>query len=222
MTTMQTNGKLRKSLADQIDRLDTILDGLAEALNESVAAAVQQAVSLAVREAVQAVLTEVLANPEMLRRLRASAPVPADQPIPVPLDGLRGLCRWLRCKVAAAAARAGAAVRLACAGLKRAVGQGWAGACHHARGACQGARAVLQVGWLRTLALFYLARQLRRPVLVALAVGVVTGTGCFLAGPVAASIASGMSSMTSAFLVMTLRSLLGTPLSAPSDPGCLR
>ena len=43
----------RKSLADQIDRLDTILDGLSEALNESVADAVRGVVGEAVRRALQ-------------------------------------------------------------------------------------------------------------------------------------------------------------------------
>jgi hypothetical protein len=42
MTTMttNTNGRTRKSLAEQIYRLDAILDGLSEALTDSVAAAV--------------------------------------------------------------------------------------------------------------------------------------------------------------------------------------
>jgi hypothetical protein len=34
MTTTTTNGRTRKSLAEQIDRLDAILDGLADALND--------------------------------------------------------------------------------------------------------------------------------------------------------------------------------------------
>jgi hypothetical protein len=68
-TATTTNGKLRKSLAEQIDRLDAILDGLSAALNESVAAAVKEAVGLAVREAIQAVMTEVFANPAVLELL---------------------------------------------------------------------------------------------------------------------------------------------------------
>ena len=69
-----TNGQVRKSLADQIDRLDSMLDGLAEGLNDAVAAAVKDAVGAAV----QTVLREVLANPEMLARLGAAAPVAVD------------------------------------------------------------------------------------------------------------------------------------------------
>jgi hypothetical protein len=76
-TATTTNGKLRKSLAEQIDRLDGILDGLSAALNESVAAAVKEAVGLAVREAIQAVMTEVFANPAVLELLHGATTQPA-------------------------------------------------------------------------------------------------------------------------------------------------
>src|SRR5262245_54855773 len=66
-TSPAANGRQQKSLAHQLDRLDTILDGLAEALNESVAAAVRDAVAAAVREAVEVALKEVLGRPELLR-----------------------------------------------------------------------------------------------------------------------------------------------------------
>jgi hypothetical protein len=76
-TATTTNGKLRKSLAEQIDRLDAILGGLAAALNESVAAAVKDAVGLAVRETIQAVMTEVFANPAVLEMLNGATVQPA-------------------------------------------------------------------------------------------------------------------------------------------------
>jgi hypothetical protein len=80
-TTTVTNGRARKSLAEQIDRLDSILDGLAEALQGAVAEAVTEAVGLAVKEAVKCVLAEVLTSPEFLERLRqvaaSSNPTPA-------------------------------------------------------------------------------------------------------------------------------------------------
>jgi hypothetical protein len=78
MTTTKTyaNGRERKTLAGQIDRLDTILDGLSEALSESVSTAVQEAVSLAVKVAVQTVLTEVLTNPDLRDRLQPPPPAP--------------------------------------------------------------------------------------------------------------------------------------------------
>ena len=70
MVTTSTNGRARKSLAEQIDRLDSILDGLAENLNDAVATAavagVKDVVTVAVQEAVHAALVEVLSNAEGL------------------------------------------------------------------------------------------------------------------------------------------------------------
>jgi len=57
------NGRVRKTLASQLDRLDQILDGLSTALNESVADAVERGVAR--------VLTEILTNPDIADRLRA-------------------------------------------------------------------------------------------------------------------------------------------------------
>src|SRR5215472_5821017 len=69
--TMNTvsNASPRKNLASQLDRLDRILDGLADGLNEAVAAAVKEAVGVAVEEAVKGLVAEVLANPELLAKL---------------------------------------------------------------------------------------------------------------------------------------------------------
>jgi hypothetical protein len=75
---MTVNGRARKSLADQIDRLDRVLDGLAEGLNEAAAAEVRKAVGRAVREAVQAAVREVLTNPDLAERLRPT-PAPVGQ-----------------------------------------------------------------------------------------------------------------------------------------------
>src|SRR4051812_30124658 len=82
MTTLQINGRKRPTLSEQIQRLDTILDGLADNLNEAVAAAVKEAVGMAVKEAIQAVLNEVLSNPELLAKLRPE-PVVKSEPAPV-------------------------------------------------------------------------------------------------------------------------------------------
>jgi hypothetical protein len=95
-TATTTNGKLRKSLSEQIDRLDAILDGLSAALNESVAGAVQEAVGLAVREAVQAVLTEVLANPTVLALLNGGSSQPSVG------DRVRVACCFVATKVRSA------------------------------------------------------------------------------------------------------------------------
>jgi hypothetical protein len=69
VTTTPTNGQMRKTLASQLDRMDQMLDGLSEGLNDAVAQAVRDAVGQAVRAAVQQALSEILANPELRRRL---------------------------------------------------------------------------------------------------------------------------------------------------------
>jgi hypothetical protein len=110
-TTTNPNGRTRKSLAEQIDRLDAILDGLSEALQGAVAAAVQEAAGRAVQEAVQAVLAEALTNPALRERALPvdSQPVPqADSP-PGPRP-LGRLTTWL-------GARARSCVTACAAGL---------------------------------------------------------------------------------------------------------
>ena len=114
MTTMTTNtdGRTRKSLAEQIDRLDAILDGLSDALQGAVAAAVQEAAGRAVKEAVQAVLSQALTNPALRERALSaeSPPAPrADSPsVPRPLARL---ATWL-------GARARPCVRACAAGVR--------------------------------------------------------------------------------------------------------
>ena len=65
MTVTNNTSSPRKTLASQLDRLDSLLDGLGESLNEAVANAVQQAVTTAVQQAV----VEVLTNAELQRLL---------------------------------------------------------------------------------------------------------------------------------------------------------
>lgn len=65
--TLNSSRITRKSLADQIDRLDVILDGLSDALNESVSDAVRGVVGIAVRQAVQASIKELIESPAFLR-----------------------------------------------------------------------------------------------------------------------------------------------------------
>ena len=78
MTTLNANGRAeRKSLANQIDRLDRILDGLADGLNQAVVASVKEAVTEVVSKAVVAAVKEVLTNAELQKRLR---PEPVSRP----------------------------------------------------------------------------------------------------------------------------------------------
>src|SRR5256885_16391582 len=71
------NGKApRKTLAEQLDRLDTIIDVLADGLNETVADVVKQAV--------EASLQTLLSNPALLRNLAATVTPPLPEPLEVP------------------------------------------------------------------------------------------------------------------------------------------
>jgi hypothetical protein len=123
MTTTNTINRPRKNLADQIDRLDSLLDGLADNLNEAVASAVQQTVTAAVKEAVtsgvQQAIVEVLTNPELQQLLHPpkTPEPPVHSPTPPESSGgggfLGGL--WLALsgtagRVAKAAGRAASAV----------------------------------------------------------------------------------------------------------------
>src|SRR5262249_24373284 len=105
MTTTTMNGSVRKTLASQVDRLDSILDGLSDALHGAVASAVEgavdravrQAVGAAVRETLQAVMAEVVSNPDLVAAARTLlAPgSPADVPtdLPEPREPPRSLFR---------------------------------------------------------------------------------------------------------------------------------
>ena len=113
--TMMNTTRPRKNLADQIDRLDSILDGLSDGLNEAVATAVKEAVTTGVQQAI----VEVLTNPELQQLLHP--PKTPDPPVhsPTPpessgggvfLGGLWLAVRGTAQRVAQAAGRAASAV----------------------------------------------------------------------------------------------------------------
>jgi hypothetical protein len=84
MSATMTNGKPRKQLSDQLDRLDeqlarqdAVIDALADGLNQ----AVGDAAKAGVREAVQAAVVELLTNIELRAALhKATAPPVATRP----------------------------------------------------------------------------------------------------------------------------------------------
>lgn len=104
------NGHQRPTLSEQINRLDAILDGLADNLNEAVARAVREAVGSAVKEALQGVLTEVLNHPEPLNKLRPE-PVVKASPAPPPATSVAEQ-GWLGRLAGVAQAAAGTVVHL--------------------------------------------------------------------------------------------------------------
>ena len=167
------NGKApRKTLADQLDRLDAIIDALAAGLNETVADVVRQAVTAAVQQTLEGLAQAALSNPDLLRRLTeqfappaATAPQPAHEAGPPrPGPARRALSRawsWLKgCKVWAR--------------------QGW-----------QSARRRLGLAW-----------HLRGQFLAALGAGLGTGLLALAAGPAVAAVLSGVGGVAAALLVM--------------------
>lgn len=115
MTTLNNTRLPRKTLATQLDRLDVILDGLADALNGSVEDAVRGVVAQAVREAVAATLQEVLNQPDLLKAALARH-APEQIRAAKPRPSLRGLL---------GAARRAASGAASAAGLAAAHGLGW-------------------------------------------------------------------------------------------------
>jgi hypothetical protein len=199
MTTMTANGRVpRKSLSDQLDRLDRILDVLGEGLQEAVADAVQEAVRQAVAAAVQAAVTEVLTNPELGRRLRPAPP--PDVPV---LEKARALAGRVAAAATAAWVRTAAATGRCWVALRARLGG--------ARARVAGATRCLRSRVLLTAAL---ARQFRGVLAVAACVGTVVGVGCFWAGPLVAATVSGLGGFAGALTVgavSTLRRALTRP-----------
>src|SRR5262249_28268040 len=188
MSTTNVNGGVpRKTLASQLDRLDGIIDTLAEGLNGAVADAVRDEGVAAVRQAVEHVLREVLAHPDLLRVLGAHlAPINSFlvQPVPAPPGSQTACARvkgtfsfgWRRLldKAKAACRRVGAKVRA----LPGRVRDG----LHQARAAerLQSVRRFAARGW-----------ESRGPVSVSLVAGAVTGVLGYAAGPAFSAVALG-------------------------------
>lgn len=116
-TTTATNGKPRKQLSDQLDRLDVqmdradaILDALSDGLNGAVADAAKKGTRAAVKDAV----IELLTDPELRAALHKASAPPA-RPRVSTWDRLRARARQLGARAAAItqAARQAVATKLA-------------------------------------------------------------------------------------------------------------
>jgi hypothetical protein len=197
MTTSTNNNRpQRQTLASQIDRLETILAGLTDTLGQTVAEAVQDAVGKAVELAVK----EVLTNPELLRALQTAAPTA--EPAKSAQDGslMKSLGQaWQRtsAKVGKKAAVVGSWLSRACAWVGGCLQTGWAclsGACGRVAACvsaiCGALPALLMILW-----------AYRKPLLIALGVGLVIGLGCYFAGPLVASTVSGLMGFLGALIV---------------------
>jgi len=98
----------RPSLSQQIDRLDRILDGLAEAIPGAVADSIRESVAVAVSEAVRATVLEIATNPELIAQFRQAPVQAAKQPQAVGGrigNVISGASRFLvaKCKAASSA-----------------------------------------------------------------------------------------------------------------------
>src|SRR5947207_4231793 len=72
-TTIANDRPKRKQLSDQLDRMDGMIDCLADNMNQAVADAARDGARAAVRE----ILLDLLTNPETLALIRAAAgPLP--------------------------------------------------------------------------------------------------------------------------------------------------
>jgi hypothetical protein len=199
MTTVSGSGRARKSLASQIDRLDAILDGLAQNLGAAVATAgagaVKEAMAVAVRETVHAAVLEALTQRELQQRLGVTH-APARQPPPPVAVRLADTARQCWGWLAGAARDTWDTVTTVAQKVKPRVLE----AANHflATGRAKvrefrdQVTARVRAGAMRLLLLAALARQLRLRLLVSLGVGVVVGLAAYLAGPLLVPVACGL------------------------------
>ena len=213
MTTTTLDNGVRKTLASQIDRLDSILDGLAENLNEAVADSVKGAVTVAVQEAVHAALVEILSSAQVRRRLSVQPPVLVRlaEKARSCWSWLAGTAKAVWSKVVATATAAGDKVQ---AKVRPFVTATSAKVCQAPQQVVRCART----GWMLMSTLASLAKRFRAQLLVALAVGVLVGVVCYLAGREVASVVCALAAFVSSLaaeVVSRLRKLL--PLLAGGD-----
>jgi hypothetical protein len=180
--TINNGNAQRKQLSTQLDRLDQILDGLSDALTESVADAVKEVIGQVVSEAVSLAVKEVLSSPELLKAaLHKLEPMPFKRPRTLK-DMLRSAGSFVAQKVKQAAGSVKS---------KLITSWTWCGekvrkACNATVGACIGLPGTMMK----------IARGMwtfRKSCAIALAVGVLAGVASYSAGPLIASIASGLS-----------------------------
>jgi hypothetical protein len=184
MTTSANGRTERKSLAGQIDRLDRILDGLADGLNEAVASAVK----VAVTAAVEAAVIEVLTSAELQRRLRGEQSQK---------KGFMRRAASLLCRGVVSVAKGCWCCAGTLVGLCRTKASQAVAALREGRGDVvsrvrRGMSAFARRVWLAWLMAAGMVRRFRKPLLIAVASGMLLGVGCYYAGPAVSSFVSGL------------------------------
>ena len=168
----------RKQLSDQLNRLDDIIDTLADGLPE----AVGDAVRTGTQAALQQLLIETLTNPDTLALLRAALAPPVMLTV-ADRKSFLARCRE-RCQIRSRSLREAA---VASAERLRAFVQGCRVA---ARGTVSSAKSVYR-GW-------NIAWQLKKAALIGLGIGAVVATLALVSHPLAACL-SGTLAATTAF-----------------------
>jgi len=223
-STINSNVRMpRKMLATEIDRLDALLDGLADNLNKAVAMAVKDTVGQVVREAVEVAVKEVLSNPELLRAaLGQHTPPTQAQPTTARPERrsfeevFKSGWSWVCKKVTQGATH-----------VKKKLGQGLTWCLDKLRkgwAALQNGPsrlAACSVSIMATLgAVSVTLWRLRRSCSIALSVGLIAGVVGYFAGPIISSMLCGLSGMAltlSSMILLPLRRLLNWNISAASN-----
>jgi hypothetical protein len=186
------NGRSRKTLAQQLDRMDTMLDGLAEGLNEAVATAatgsMREVVCLAVQQAVRTTLVELLSNAEIQNRL-ALPPAPASGIAVMVQTGWAKLVRWGKQAWKGLLGRATPAVAAAAESIHDMA----SGAGQAIRSLGSKVAKTARSGWMLATVLAAMAKAYRFQLATSLAIGCVIGLACWLGGREVASVGCGLS-----------------------------
>jgi hypothetical protein len=174
--TAQLNGRpQRKQLSEQLDRLDTIIDALAEALPGAVADACKEGARAAVKDAI----VEILTNAEfqsLLGKVRPEIVIPVPASTPGQTSASRKSNHWERFKSKIAAVRD--AVSSTATKVKDAI----VGRCNAARD------TVVAVGTAAGEMI-----PVKRILLTGLGVGLVVGVACMV---MPQTVAAGVSALT--------------------------
>jgi hypothetical protein len=174
----------RKTLASQLDRLDTIIDGLADSLHETVAMAtanvVKETLTVVVQEAVRGALVEILTNSELQKQLAGNVQPPV--PLMVRLAAKARSCwSWLK-----------STVKGACSQLKQMVSSLATAASTKVQKARQQVVHRAKMCWMWTVALAVLAKRFRFQLGMAVSIGILVGVVCYLGGREIASLGCGL------------------------------
>jgi hypothetical protein len=183
MSATTTNGRpARKQLSDQLDRLDGVIDALAEGLNQAVTDACREGTRAAVRD----VLLELATNPELRAMFASLGAAPVAVPIVQAPPPPKGLGIWAAVKAKIAAARA-AAARAATAAKEAVI-----------RRCVVAGEAVVALGRMTGETL-----PVRRVVLVGLGVGLLVGVACLALPQTTAAVVSGVGAACTSVAVQT-------------------